>query len=291
MLNIFLFIRRFSVFLLFVVVQIICLYLLFTYNRSHRAKGLGTAGAVTAFFNKKYNALEDFFVMQEENRRVHRLNDSLLNLLSNNFVKNDTGILVKKDTLLVDSALATRQYVWRGAQVLYSSVSSDKNYLQINKGSNSGIADDMGVFSSNGGLVGKIVNTGKNFSEVMSLLNVMNRLNVQLKRTGSAGMLSWDGKSTNELTLNNIPKTDSVRKGDTILTGRYSLSYPPGQLVGTVVTVLREKSSNFLILKIRPTANLANLQQVFVVENLNMAELKQLDKQTHELIEKKPKGK
>jgi len=290
-LNIFLFIRRFSVFLLFIIVQIICLYLLFTYNRSHRAKGLGTAGAVTAFFNKKYNSLEDFFVMQEENRRIHRLNDSLLNLLSHNFVKIDTGVIIKTDSLKLDSTFSKRQFVWRSAQVLYSSVISDKNYVQINKGSNEGVGDDMGVFSSNGGLVGKVVNTGKNFSEVMSLLNVMNKQNVQLKRTGSAGLMSWDGKSPYELTVNNIPKTDSVRKGDTIVTGRYSLSYPPGQMVGTVVTVLRDKASNFLILKIKPTANLTNLQQVFVVENLEMPDLKLLDKQTHEMIDKKPKAK
>jgi len=229
--------------------------------------------------------------MQEENRRIHRLNDSLLNLLSHNFVKIDTGVIIKTDSLKLDSTFSKRQFVWRSAQVLYSSVISDKNYVQINKGSNEGVGDDMGVFSSNGGLVGKVVNTGKNFSEVMSLLNVMNKQNVQLKRTGSAGLMSWDGKSPYELTVNNIPKTDSVRKGDTIVTGRYSLSYPPGQMVGTVVTVLRDKASNFLILKIKPTANLTNLQQVFVVENLEMPDLKLLDKQTHEMIDKKPKAK
>lgn len=263
---------------------------MFTYNRSHRAKGLGAAGAVTAYFNGKYNSLEDFFAMQEENKRVHKMNDSLLNLLNGNFVKNDTGIVVKRDSTRIDSTFSTRQYAWRGAQVLYGTVSSERNYFQINKGSTQGVSDDMGVFSSNGGLVGKVVNTGKNFSEVMSLLNVMNKFNVQLKRTGNAGMLSWDGKSPNELTLNNIPKTDSVRKGDTIVTGHYSLSYPPGQLVGTVATILKDKKSNFLILKIKPTANLSNLQQVFVVENLNMKDLKELDKQTHEIVEKKPKN-
>ncbi|MFT4092571.1 MAG: rod shape-determining protein MreC [Niabella sp.] len=285
--NIFLFIRRFSVFIFFILLEIICLYSLFTYNRSHKAKGLGVAGGITSYFNKKYNALEDFFTMQEENRRIHKMNDSLLNLLNQNFVKTDSGTTVVKDTLHNDTAYSTRQYVWRSATVLYSTVNSDKNYLQINRGSSSGIADDMGVFSSNGGLVGKVVNTGKDFSEIMSLLNVVNKLSVQLKRTGSAGMLSWDGHSPNELTLNNIPKTDSVRKGDTIMTGNYSLSFPPGKMVGTVSTVLRDKSSNFFILKIRPTANLTNLQQVFVVENLSMNEQRQLSKQTQDLIDKK----
>ncbi|MGC4234533.1 MAG: rod shape-determining protein MreC [Niabella sp.] len=285
--NIFLFIRRFSVFILFLVLQIISLYFLFTYNRSHRAKGLGFAGEVTSYFNNKYNALEDFFTMQEENRRVHKLNDSLMNLLNANFVPVDSGLTIVRDSLIKDTSGKMRQYIWRSAQVLYATAGSDKNYLQINRGSSSGIADDMGVFSSNGGLVGKVINTGKNFSEVMSLLNVVNKLNVQMKRTGSAGTLTWDGKSPKELTLLNIPKTDSVRKGDTIVTGNFSLSFPPGKMVGTVSAVLRDKSSNFFILKIKPAANLTDMQQVFVVENVNYNELQLLNRQTQDMVDKK----
>jgi rod shape-determining protein MreC len=289
--NIFLFIRRFSVFILFLVLQIISLYFLFTYNRSHRAKGLGFAGEVTSYFNNKYNALEDFFTMQEENRRVHKLNDSLMNLLNANFVPVDSGVTVMRDSLLKDTSGKMRQYIWRSAQVLYATAGSDKNYLQINRGSSSGIADDMGVFSSNGGLVGKVINTGKNFSEVMSLLNVVNKLNVQMKRTGSAGTLTWDGKSPKELTLLNIPKTDSVRKGDTIVTGNFSLSFPPGKMVGTVSAVLRDKSSNFFILKIKPAANLTDMQQVFIVENVNYNELQLLNMETQDMVDKKGGGK
>jgi rod shape-determining protein MreC len=285
--NIFLFIRRYSVFILFLVLQIIALYFLFTYNGSHRAKGLGFAGGVTSYFNGKYNALEDFFTMQEENRRVHQLNDSLMNLLGSNFIKTDSGRTVSQDSTFRDTSGSVRHYIWRSAQVLYSTAGGDRNYLQINRGSSTGVGDDMGVFSSNGGLVGKVINTGKNFSEVMSLLNVVNKFSVQLKRTGSAGMLSWDGKSPQELTLNNIPKTDSVRRGDTILTGTYSRSYPPGRMVGIVSKVLIDKSSNFFILKVKPMANLSSLQQVFVVENVNYNELEQLDKETHDMVEKK----
>ncbi len=153
--NIFLFIRRFSVFILFVILQILCLYFLFAYNRSHHAKGLGIAGGITSYFNKKYNTLEDFFTMQEENRRVNKLNDSLINLLSDNFVKVDSGTISVQDAVTLDTSSSTRRFLWRSAEVLYATVSSDKNYLQINRGSQQGIAEDMGVFSSNGGLGGK----------------------------------------------------------------------------------------------------------------------------------------
>ena len=285
--NVILFIRRFSVFIAFVILQIISLYLLFSYNKYHHTRGLGIAGNVTSFFNSKYNAAEDFFRMKEENKRIHAMNDSLLNLLSENFVPVDSGATVVTDTLRFDTSGKARQYLWRSAQVLYTTVNSDKNYLQINRGASSGIKEDMGVFNSNGGLVGKVVNVGSNFSQVMTLLHVINKISVQMKKTGSPGMLSWDGATPTELTLNGIPKTDSVKRGDTVLTGNYSRSYPPGKMVGTVNRILKDEATNFLILKIKPTANFGSLQQVFVVENLNMAELNALDEATRREIDKK----
>ncbi|WP_245729143.1 rod shape-determining protein MreC [Niabella drilacis] len=263
------------------------MYNLFTYNRLHRVKGLEAAGRVTSYFNSKYNSLEDFFRMQAENKRVHQMNDSLLNLMQANFVQIDTNAILVHDTAAVDTTGKARRYLWRPAQVLYATVNSDKNYLQINRGTSSGIGNDMGVFSSNGGLVGKVVNAGKDFSEVMTLLHVMNKLSVQLKKTGNSGIISWDGKMPTELTLNGIPKTDSVRLGDTILTGNYSLSYPPGKMVGTVSRVLKDEATNFFILKIKPAANFGSLQQVFVVENLNYEALQQLGEETGRKVEAK----
>lgn len=288
--NVFLFLRRFSVFIAFIILQIISLYFLFSYNKYHHARGLGMAGSVTSYFNGKYKALDDFFKMKEENKRIHAMNDSLMNLLNRNFVFVDSAGVVKTDSARFDTTGKARQFYWRNAQVLYSTVNSDKNYLQINKGGTSGIKEDMGVLSSNGGLVGKVVNVGTNFSQVMTLLHVINKLSVQIKRTGTSGMLSWDGKTPTELTLNGIPKTDSIRRGDTILTGNYSLSYPSGQMVGTVARVLKDGATNFLILKIRPTANFGSLQHVFVVENLNLKEQKALDDETRKIIDKNQPG-
>lgn len=286
--NVFLFLRRFSVFIAFIILQIISLYFLFSYNKFHRARGLGIAGGITSYFNGKYKSVDDFFKMKEENKRIHAMNDSLMNLLNQNFVSLDSLGVVKTDSAKIDTTGKARQFYWRNAQVLYSTVNSDKNYLQINKGSASGIKEDMGVLASNGGLVGKVVNVGTNFSQVMTLLHVINKLSVQMKRTGTSGMLSWDGKTPLELTLNGIPKTDSIRRGDTVLTGNYSLSYPAGQIVGTVARVLKDGATNFLILKVRPTADFGSLQHVFVVENLHYSEQKALDEGTKRLIERSP---
>ncbi len=283
--NIFLFIRRFFTVIVFLALQAVAIWFLFTYNKFHKAKGLGIANEVTGWFNSRYNTMEDFFTMQEENRRLLKMNDSLINLLSSNFIATDSAVLVKTDSIPYDTLGSLRQYAWREAQVLYSTVNSDKNYVQINRGSNQGVHDNMGVFSSDGGLVGQVVNVSPNFSQVMSLLHVQNKVNVLVKKSGSSGTLYWDGRDPRFLNLKDIPKSDSLVVGDTIVTGKYSLSFPPGHLVGTIAQIIPDQSTNFYVLKIRSTANFQNLQQVMVVENLFYSDQERLLKETNRKID------
>ena len=282
--NIFLFIRRYFTFLTFLLLQAVAIWFLFNYNRFHRAKGLGVANEITGFFNSRYNTAEDFFKMKEENRRLHSTNDSLMNLLSINFVKIDTSVLQVSDSIPFDTMGHYRRYLWREAQVMYNTVNFEKNYIQINKGSNQGIKDDMGVLSSDGSLVGKVVNVSPNFSQVMSMLHVQNRVDVYLKKVGSSGTISWDAKDPRFLLLSRIPRHDSIQKGDTVLTGAYSVSIPPNKLVGFVQEIIRDKASNFLTIKVRMAADFQDLQQVFVVENLQYDEQMKLLDETRKKI-------
>ncbi len=251
---------------------------------------MGVANEITGWFNTRYNTVEDFFKLQEENKRLLRMNDSLVNMLSFNFFSKDTSVSITKDTQPYDTTGQYRQYAWRPAQVVYNTVNSEKNYVQINRGSNHGIKDNMGVFSSDGGLVGQIVNVSPNYSVAMSLLHVQSRVNVLVKKTGNAGTLSWDAKDPRYLVLNGISKSDSLVQGDTIVTGRFSLSYPRGQMVGTVHEIVKDNSTNFYVLRIKTAANFSDLQQVMVVENIQYSEQDALMKETRKQINeaKKP---
>src|SRR5690349_6461981 len=88
--NIFLFIRRYSTFLGFIVLQIFALWMFFKFNKFHHAAFLGVANEMTGTVNTQVDKLDDYFHQGEENKRVHRMNDSLLNLLHSNFSFTDT---------------------------------------------------------------------------------------------------------------------------------------------------------------------------------------------------------
>ena len=289
--NIFLFIGRYFTFFAFLGFQVLALSFLFRYNKYHRAVGLGVANELTGWMNSKYANVDQYFHLKQESDRIHHVNDSLINLLKTNFLNPDTATQFVQDTIPYDTLGHRRRYVWRDAEVVSNSVNAERNYIQINRGSKQGVRDNMAVLNSDLSLVGIVVNTSDNFSQVMSLLHVKNNVNAIMKRSGNSGTISWDGKSPLYLTMTGIPKSDSIAKGDTVLTGTYSLSFPPLRMIGSVASVIKDNSSSFYILQIKTAANFQNLQHVFVVENLQADEQEKLDKETRKKIDEVKKAK
>ena len=289
--NIFLFIRRYAIFLCFLVLQFIALWMLFTYNRFHSAAFLGVANEVTGRINTQYDKIDDYFHLREENRRVHRMNDSLMNLLRLNYNIPDTTQRLVIDSVKIDSLVKYHRYLWREAKVVNNSVNFEKNYLQLNRGAEQGISDNMAVISSDGAVVGVVVNVSENFSQVMSLLHVQSRVTVALKKTGDYGTLEWDGKDPHHVLLKGISKNITVNRGDTVVTSIYSYNFPPGFRVGTVDKITNDPSTGFYDLSVRTAANFSTIQQVFVIENLQREEQLRLEKDTERKIEQEKRTK
>lgn len=289
--NIFLFIRRYFTFLVFVLLQFFALWMLFNYNRFHHAAFLGVANEVTGRINTQVDKLDDYFHQGEENKRVHRMNDSLMNLLRSNFSLPDSSQKFITDTVQIDSLKEARRYYWREAKVVYNTTNTDKNYLQINRGAKYGIKDNMAVLNSDGAVVGTVINVSPNFSEIMSLLHVQSSVSAALKKTGDAGRIRWDGKDPRFVIMEGIPKSVEVKKGDTVVTSKYSYNFPPDKLIGTVTGISSDPATGFYLLTVKTAINFNNIQQVFVVENLQRDEQVQLQKDTEKKVEQQKKTK
>lgn len=284
--NIFLFIRRYLAFFVFVFLQLIALWMLFKYNRVHRAAGMGVANEITGTVNTQIDKVDDYFHQGQENIRVKRMNDSLINLLRSNFSFPDTSQTLRTDSIAInDTTKGVRRYLWRGAKVVYNTVNFEKNYLQLDKGSTYGIKDNMAVLNSDGAVVGQVVNVSANFAAVMSLLHIQNSVSAALKRTGESGRVVWDGKDPRFLLLEGISRSVPAKVGDTVVTSRFSYNYPPGYIIGTIADIQNDPATGFFILKVRTAANFSTIQQVFIVENLQREEQLQLQKETERKID------
>jgi rod shape-determining protein MreC len=157
-----------------------------------------------------------------------------------------------------------------------NSVSLQNNFITIHRGEKQGVRKDMGVISPQG-IVGMVVNTSENFSVVMTMLNRQSSVSAKIKKTGEVGKVQWDGKSPDAVTMVNIPKSVAIAKGDSVVTSGYSLSFPPGIMIGVVSEVIDDKTSNFYTLTLKPSTNFYSLEYVTVVDNLQKEEQRKLE--------------
>ena len=276
--NIFLFIRRYLNFLFFLLLQIIALSMLFRYNKFHEAAFMNVAKEVTGGLYDKVSNTEYYFHLKRTNDSLVHENERLRNQLATNFENPDTITVIVKDTIPFDTLGHFRKFLWREAKVTNNSTSTQNNYITIHRGENQGVRKDMGVVSANG-VVGVVVNTSANYATVMSLLHRQNHLLGSLKKTGETGTVQWTGDSPLFLTLINIPKSAKIAKGDTVITSQYATRFPPS-VIGTIYNIVEDPSTQFYTIFIRPATNFFSLHNVYVIENLQAVEQKNLEEAT-----------
>lgn len=292
--NIFLFIRRFFTFILFLVLLGISIAILVNYNQTYQGVYAGAANEITGRINKQYNDVEYYFRLKETNKQLADENARLMNLLGTSFDAPDSTKKYKIDSLIKDTARPgqVRRFTFLAAKVVNNSVSGENNYLTLYRGKNQGVVVNMGVLNADGAAIGKVVYAGNNYSRVMSLLNKKSKVSGMMKRDFSSGDIDWDGSDPRYLTMRHVTRAAQVKLGDTVVTANISnLSFPPGVLIGTVAQVLNDPDgASTYLLKVKTSANFYNLQYAYLVQNVMWQEQKAVEDTVQALDDKTPKN-
>jgi rod shape-determining protein MreC len=274
--NIFLFIRKYFNFIVLLILQAFCIYLIVHYNTYHNAVASGIMNEVTGRINTQYNKVDNYFQLKKTNDQLAKDNERLRNLLKDNFEKPDTITKIVTDSIPYDTLGNRRKWQYFSAKVVYSSVSAQNNFIVLGRGARQQLKKDDGVIEPNNGVVGIITDVNENFAVVMSLLHKDSKISAKLKNGGDAGQVIWDGKDPNRLSLTDIRKSAKVAKGDTVYTSGFTTTFPYGLMIGTIDEIIPDKSTNNYILKLKSTANFYNLQYVFSIENFQKDEIDRL---------------
>jgi rod shape-determining protein MreC len=169
-------------------------------------------------------------------------------------------------------------YPFVPARVVKNGVSGINNYIRLNKGSNDGITEDMGVVSLKGGIVGVVVKVSPNFSHVNPVLHSGFHPSCMIKETRFFGSLFWDGNDPRYISLTGLPSHASFVIGDTVVTSGYSATFPEGVLVGVIEGTLKQKNEESNSVKIRLFTDLSTLNEVFIIKNPYREEILQIEK-------------
>jgi rod shape-determining protein MreC len=125
-----------------------------------------------------------------------------------------------------------------------------------------------------------VVDVTPQFSRVMSVLHVNNKINARILKNNHLGTVEWQGNYYRNGTLVDIPMHVQLSPGDTIVTSGVSFIFPSGIMVGTVEEYNILPNEKFNTALINYSVDFNSVYYVYVITNLMKKE--QL------LLEKKP---
>ncbi len=263
---------KYRVFLVFVILQVVCGWLIIKNNSYQGAAFFNSSNAVAASMLETKRGVTDYFELKQINQNLASENVVLREMIAQKNQQYNYLLLQKNPgEKILDTA-----YTFELAKVINNSFRGFKNHLTINKGARHGIEPGMGVISGNG-IVGRVKTVTKNYATVISLLHSEVIVSSILSASGTFCSTQWDGKDARFANLNYVPRHINVKKGEKVVTSGYNAIYPADILVGTVAEVNLQDNATFYDIKIELSTDFARLDFVYVVKNYNQPELIALD--------------
>lgn len=267
MYNLFRFIQKHHFVILFLVLEVLCVWLLTLTQGYHRQKRINTTNDIVGGVYETGTHISDYFRLGKINRELAEENAFLHRQLTVT-VDTTTGFqkVISPDTV----------YNFIPARVVNATVNRPNNYILIDKGSADGIEKDMGVISTEG-IVGIVADVSPHYASVMSLLHSYSTISVRFKNDeDQIATLRWENTNHRYGYVDGIPTHLRPQPGDTIVTSSYSYIFPENLMAGTVVELIKSPSGTLNKAKIKYSTNFAALKNVYVIQHTNQEELNSL---------------
>jgi rod shape-determining protein MreC len=271
--NLLRFLWKYSNFVLFILMEVFCLYLVFQNNSFQKAGWINSSNAFVGNVFTTVNSIKEYFALKETNELLAAENARLRNQSLGSYAKYITTATVINDTIL------KQQYTYIPAEVVNNSVNRRNNYLTLNRGYKQGITNDMAVITSNG-IIGYTKDVSANYCTVLSILNKDAKISAKIKRFGELGSLIWEGGDYRFGLLQDIGTHVKITKGDTIVTSNFSDIFPSNITIGTVESFAPREGGEFYNIKVRYTGNLKNVTHVYIINNILREEKKNLEERS-----------
>lgn len=264
--NLLLLLTRYGSTLLFILLEIICFYLVINYNRQQKDIFIHSSNLASGKLYTEKDRIQDFMSLRN-------INDSLA--LENARLKRRLLLLEgygKQNTLDSLGRIDVSP-----AKVINQTINQFNNYITINKGSVDGVKKGMGAIDEKG-IVGIVTQVSENYATILTLLNTTNGVSVLIKSHNNFGVLKWvAGSNYRSFKIEAIPKHVNISIGDSIVTSGYSTVYPPNIYIGQIKKYDFKKGSSNYNIEVTLENDLTNVDYVYLINNQDASEIQELE--------------
>ncbi|MFV0331160.1 MAG: rod shape-determining protein MreC [Dysgonomonas sp.] len=271
------FLLKNSSWFVFIFLEIVCFYFIFSSNSFQKSIYFNSSNEITGRVHAISGGVLSYFGLRAENEDLLKKNGELQSQVKK---LQDYLYSIEKDSLrttafLNDSLNNINSQEYITARVESNSISQVYNFIIVNKGRNNGVRNDMGAISPQG-IVGVVRDVTDNYAVIQSVLNPNSRFSCKILSSNTAGTLIWETGDSRYVSLTEYPKYEKVAKGDTIVTSGFSDIFPEGIFVGTVEDFKSETNDNFYTIKVKLSTDFGALKNVQLI-NIKDEERKELE--------------
>jgi rod shape-determining protein MreC len=268
--NLIAFFKRFQVFLMFALLQILALYIYFSFMSFPKTQVLTSTNVIVGNFFQYKNDFTKLLNLSRTNTKLQKENIKLRENSPFSLIKID------RNTIKIDDTLYHQQYEFIPAIVINSTFDKRNNFFTLNAGTLQGIKRDMGVFSD-AGVVGVIHHASKHFSIVESVLTENINLDVMIENSGAFGLLKWGGTHARFGTISGISNDIQVKKWSKVVTRGASGVFPYGIPVGKIYKIGSVEGKPLWDVTILFSEDYRKIQRVYVIKNILQEEQNQIE--------------
>lgn len=141
------------------------------------------------------------------------------------------------------------------------------NTFTVNKGTDDDVTANT-ILIAPGGVVGKILESGKNYSKAQSILDSRSAVPAMSLRTGDLGVVKGDYTLMNDglCKMEYIDGEAQIAVGDEIVTSQLSEVYPEGLSIGKVTKIETDANGLTKYAVIEPFVDLKHLDTLLVID-------------------------
>ncbi len=290
------FIRSTYVVVLFVLLEAITIGHYARSTHHTRARLLAKATQVVGAGHQALAGVRSYFRLERENRELLEYAASLQERLACYEVLHDDAsaqtvplVRAAADSTAADGAdslrthrvdsvgptLGDKQYRTLTAAVISNTINKSENFLVLNRGIRDDVHREMAVLSTNGAIVGYVVDCTERYAIVLSILSSSFRTSGKLSDSGYFGQIYWDGADPHTVLLGDLSKYADPQPGQEVVTTG-SLFFPDGIAIGRVLDARLDETGTTYTARVELAARLSGLSHVVLVENRDIDEIRQL---------------
>ena len=229
------------------------------------------SASISAWVDDQIRFAEDYDALEAENQELREELAALEREIRQARKDSQENATLRQ---LLDLREQRRDFVFESARITGGDTSNWASTVQLDVGTDYGVAIGDCVITAEGYLVGSITDAGTNWSTCTTLVDTESSFGAEVFRTGEVAVAQGEFSRMGEglLELDYLDGPDGVMVGDLIVTSGLGGYYPADLVIGYVREIMTGDDGLAQYAVLEPAADLEALRQVFVIKDFTIVE-------------------